>query len=108
MAFEYLMAHYLLTGKLEKFVENIIRLDDFGYKRIPRHYEEAILLYRGNTGKQVDLHNRKISTESIARYNKFGSLYQQFGNNKPGLQKAMLSEGLNNSYFYYGLFFSPK
>ena len=108
MAFEYLMAHYMLTGKLEKFVENIIRLEEFGYNRIPRHYEEAILLYRGNTGKQVDLHNRKISAESIKRYNKFGSLYQQFGNNKPGLKKAMLSEGLNNTYFYYGLFFSPK
>ncbi|MCK4375436.1 MAG: hypothetical protein KAX19_08910, partial [Candidatus Brocadiae bacterium] len=45
MAFEYLMAYFMLTGRLDGFVDNLHRLDDFDYAGIPRHYEEAILVY---------------------------------------------------------------
>ena len=55
MAFEYLMSQYLLSCRLDEFVLNIRRLDDFDYPSIPRVYEEAILVYMAATGKQVDL-----------------------------------------------------
>lgn len=42
MTFEYLMAHYLLNGELDKFIENLHYLDDFGYERISRHCQEGI------------------------------------------------------------------
>ena len=60
MAFEYLMAFYLLTNQFDKFMVNIERLDDFDYKGIPRVYEEAILLYSNLTKKQVEVPGRTI------------------------------------------------
>ncbi|UCF43513.1 MAG: hypothetical protein JSV99_00890, partial [Planctomycetota bacterium] len=68
MAFEYLMALYLLTGQLDKFVQHLHRLDDFGYAQIPPLYEQAILLYTYKTQKQVKLSGRQISQQSIKRF----------------------------------------
>ena len=45
MAFEYLMALYLLAGDLESFAKNIDRARDFGYAALPKHWSEAIALY---------------------------------------------------------------
>ncbi|MEJ2704815.1 MAG: DUF6057 family protein, partial [Sedimentisphaerales bacterium] len=50
MAFEYLMAFYLLAGDLEKIAENIGRLSDLEYREIPTLYEEAMLIYQGIRG----------------------------------------------------------
>ena len=45
MAFEYLMAYYLLTRQPGKVACTISRLDDFKYPTVPDHYGEAILMY---------------------------------------------------------------
>jgi hypothetical protein len=45
MAFEYLMALYLLSGDLESFSTNLDRARDFGYAALPRHWSEALALY---------------------------------------------------------------
>jgi len=69
MAFEYLMAHYLLTGQLDKIAENIGRLDDFDYEGIPRHYEEALLLRSPPVGDAtLDFAGRTISPGTRMRY----------------------------------------
>ena len=71
MAFEYLMACYLLTGRVDKIVENMDRLRDLGYQRIPTLYEEAILIYYGSREQQVDLAKFNISPETLQRYETF-------------------------------------
>ena len=63
MAFEYLMAYYLLTGQLEELAENLPRLRDFGYPDMPRHYQEAILIYEDVTGKRADHCGYEISDQ---------------------------------------------
>jgi hypothetical protein len=45
MAFEYLMAYYLLTKQPGKVACTINRLDDFNYPTVPDHYAEAIIMY---------------------------------------------------------------
>ena len=44
MAFEYLMAHYLMTTELRRLSRQIGPLETFAYPAIPRHIEEAVLL----------------------------------------------------------------
>jgi len=39
MAFEYLMAHYLLTGRVDEIAANMERLKELGYHTIPTLYE---------------------------------------------------------------------
>jgi len=103
MAFEYLMALHLLTGQLDKFVQNIGRLDDFDYPEIPRAYEEAILLYTSIRKKPVDLHGRQVSAESRRRFEEFNGTMSRYGGNK---QAAFgeLAGGLSDTYFFYYLY----
>jgi hypothetical protein len=102
MAFEYLMAHYLLNWELDKFIENLPRLDDFGYKEIPRHYQEAIVLYTSQTGKYIDLGGRQIDQETIDQYNeliRIGKLLDD----KDAARKV-LAPVFGRTYFYYYVF----
>lgn len=100
MAFEYLMTYYLLTKQLDKFAENIGRLNDFDYKEIPRLYEEAILLYR-SMGKTVELGKREISSQSQERFNKFRDTY--FGKYEKDKNAALseLTKNYGDSYLFY-------
>lgn len=105
MAFEYLMAFYLQVGKLDKLVENLRRLDDFGYEGIPRHYEEAISIYEG-WGKKVNLPGRRVGAETKKRYNSF------IKKRKPLLKDnaagaSVLAEDFGDSYFYYYVYVLP-
>ncbi len=103
MAFEYLMAHYLLSRQLDKLVENLPRLDDFGYEDIPRHYQEAIVLYVGITRKEVDPGGRQIDAEVISRYDEFLKIGQNMNNNRE-LMRAVLAKKFANTYFFYYMF----
>jgi len=100
MAFEYSMAWYLLTRELDKFVQNLDRLDDFDYPQIPRHYEEAILMYTLGAKKEVDLHGREISPQSRQRYKDFIQVYSFYRGNKQAAFKQ-LAKDYGDSYFFY-------
>ena len=103
MAFEYLMAHYLLTRQLDKFVENLHRLDDFGYESIPQHYQEAILLYESTTQKKIDLGDRQISTETLRQFEEFNNIGSKFERDKRVLWQV-LAPKLGRTYFFYYIF----
>jgi len=105
MAFEYLMAYYLLTVQLDKFAQNIYRLNDYNYTGIPRHYEEAINIHTNMTGKKVDLHGRMPSGESIKRLHKFIPIANYYSNNRSeGIR--ILSKDFGDSYYFYHYLFS--
>jgi len=82
MAFEYLMATYLLQRQqgLVYFIHNLHRLKDFNYPKIPRLYEEAIIVYMTETLESVDLPGYQISPESIRRYKQFVQSAQRYQN----------------------------
>ncbi len=103
MAFEYLAAHYLLTGQLDKFTGIMGQLNDFNYIRIPRVYEEAILLYRFS-GKKVELGGRVISRESQERFNNFCTVYLgQYGGDKKAAFSKLASD-YGDSFLFYSLY----
>jgi len=103
MAFEYLMAHYLLTKDMRGFVANLHRLDDFGSAEIPRHYEEAILLYQSSTGRRVRLHGRHISADAIASFERFTRFQRSLKNGQRVVRESMPSD-LGQTYFFYYVF----
>jgi len=99
MAFEYQMAYYLLTGQLENVVLNIKYLNDFGYPNIPRHYEEAILLYGMTTGKDVQTYVQRMDTTTILRFRRFFEYLQD---------KKVPVKGFEDTYFlYFFLYCNP-
>ena len=99
-AFEYMMGMYLITKRPDGIVKNIPLLKTFGYKRIPRLYEEAIIIYELVTKKKVDLQGYKISDETLANYRKFNDINLRYASN----QQAMVAEyekSLGDSYLPY-------
>ncbi len=104
MAFEYLMASYLLARQLEKFAKNLERLDDFGYSQIPRHYEEAIVIYEARARRKVDLKGRKVSSETMQRAIAFDNLFARLrGGSKRQLMRAV-GRDFGDTYFFYYTF----
>jgi hypothetical protein len=104
MAFEYLMACYLLTGRVDKIVENVDRLRDLGYQKIPTLYEEAIVIHFGSLRQQVDLARFNISMETLQRYEIFAQMANAM---QPQNQQAVLNcliRDFGTSYFFYYTF----
>lgn len=108
MAFEYLMAYYLLGKQLDKFVNNLWRLDNFEYANIPRNYEEAILLYTEMTKKKVELHGRKIRNQRRIPYIQFSRTIKRYRQNKNSAMKALSADFRDNYMFYYYFGISGK
>ena len=100
MAFEYLMAWYLLTRQLDKFIQNLDRLDDFDYPNIPRLYEEAIFIHMYKTKKAVELHGRQISPESLQQCKGFIQIFNHYREDKRAPFNE-LAKNYGNSYFFY-------
>ena len=104
MAFEYLMAHYLLTGQLNKLAANLHRLDDFDYPRLPRYVEEALVIHLEATrSPEPDLGKRKIHPETRRRANEFLrllGLYQE----TTATAFAALYRDFGDSYFFCYVF----
>jgi hypothetical protein len=103
MAFEYLMAFYLIGRRTDKLVENLPRLDEFGYREIPRHFEEALLIHANDTGQHVDLRGRKMRPETVQRFRAFIDRVRPW-QNQPHLAAGALADEFGDSYFYYYAF----
>ncbi|MHC4986847.1 MAG: DUF6057 family protein [Planctomycetota bacterium] len=100
MAFEYLIAHYLLTRDLEKIVANVPRLKELDYRIIPDYFGEALLLYMNSTGESVDLGGLEFSQATLQHNDVMGRLAQAFPGDPAALADALGRE-LPNSYFRY-------
>ncbi len=100
MAFEYLMAHYLLSLDLDRFAEHLKDLDEFGYVRIPRHYEEAILLFQKLRQSSVDL-SRRIRPETQARFQRFSEAMDRGALRTPEGRLRLEPEFGDTFWYYY-------
>ncbi|NLF72745.1 MAG: hypothetical protein GX575_27230 [Candidatus Anammoximicrobium sp.] len=104
MAFEYLMAYYLLTRQVDKLVANLRRFDDFGQTRLPRHCEEAILIHLDAAGPSGhDLGGRRIGPETRQRSVEFVQAAERFQGNATAAFAA-LHGGFGDSYFFFYVF----
>jgi len=104
-AFELLMADHLLNRRLDEFVADLPSLDGLGYATLPRHFQEAVLLYEAETGQSVDLGLHWIDPRVDAEFTGFCRLmapYQAQGALAQARQVAV--ERFGNSYFYYHLY----
>ena len=103
MAFEYLLARYLMSGQAARVVENLGRLADFGYREIPRHYEEAVLVHELATGARVNVPGFAVSEDARRRFAEFKRISRQFRNN-PGEAMSHLAPRFGHSFFFYRTF----
>jgi hypothetical protein len=97
MAFEYLMGHYLLLRRLDRFVQNLPRLYEFGDAELPRHYQEAILLYEQQTRRRFRIGQRSVEPGVREAFAAFGSAVATA--RAEGTPRALAP--FADTYFYY-------
>jgi len=103
MAFEYLMANFLLSRQPEKLIAEIGRLDNFDYAGIPVLYEEAILLHQRQSGQaQLDLHQRQIRAPTRERFEKFWDQYLKVKADPSAVR--ILAQDFGGTFWFYFFF----
>jgi len=96
MAFEYFMASCLLRKDLAGFVRELPRLEALGYRELPRHYQEALLVYERETRTIVDRGDYAIAPEVLQRFADFSQA--------AGRDPTALADRFGDSYFFYRAF----
>jgi len=99
-AIEYYLAGLLLTKKVEIAINNVKDLKASGYSRIPRHIEEAIMIYYNSVGKYPDLGGLQLSLESQTNFVQYISAYLGARQNQ-ALLKEKMKEKFGNTFWYY-------
>lgn len=103
MAFEYLMAYYLLTRQVDKMVANLHRFDDFGQAGLPRHCEEAILIHLDTTGSPaIDPGGRRIRPETQRRGAEFVQAAERLQRHPAAF--TALHQDFGDTYFFFYVF----
>jgi hypothetical protein len=109
MAFEYFMAYCLLDGKISQLVKYLYLLNDFGYPRIPRHCEEAILIFIQLTGiRDIVLPGKKISRETIEKFNDFNKIMAKYNKNKEAAYQELAQKYKDTYWFYAFYYYHPE
>lgn len=107
MAYELLMAYYLLSGELLDFIKNIDRLKDFHYKKMPRHYEEAIAVYMSVTKREERILQPKISIKTFRDFQNFQKILKKYNNDKAAARNEIMSK-FGNTYWAYLIYTKPE
>jgi hypothetical protein len=103
MAFEYLMASYLLHRQLTRFVKHLEELPGRGYQTLPRHYEEAILVYAATARTTVRLSGYPPRDEARAQMEHFVGVLRRHGGDRQAA-RAELARDYGDSYAFYNLY----
>jgi hypothetical protein len=104
MAFEYLLAHYMLTKNIDEFMNHIGRLDDFGYTQTPRCYEEVIMIYNSaHPRNPFVLSGRRFSVETRQRVRHILRTLERYRGNRRAAYTELKSE-YGDSYVFYFFF----
>ena len=100
MAFEYYMSSLLLDKNLNDFAANIDRIKDFGYKEIPVHYEEALLIYMGYAKKNVLPQGYGIRKSTFQRFKDYAKAYSS-RSGSPETAAQSFHKSYGNTYWFY-------
>ena len=100
MAFEYLMAHYLLTLQLESFAERVGHISHFEYQYMPTQFAEALVLHYSLTNQWQAIEDLPPDAGAMERSQRFIALARQHAGDQDALAAAVLLE-MPGSYFGY-------
>lgn len=103
MAFEYLMALYLLSRQTDRLAAHYGRIENFDYAEAPPLYQEALLLRAAQTRKPLDLHGHQASGDLYQRFEAMSQIIRRHGG-RPAAASDALARDFGNTYFFYHLY----
>lgn len=103
LAFEYLMAHYLLKHQRAEVVKGLPLLASLGYTRLPRHYAEAVLVQSLETRTTPDARGWTIDANVYSQFQKIRAAVQNARGDNQALFDVLAAE-YGGTYTFYSLF----
>jgi hypothetical protein len=100
MAYEYLMASLLLEKNLDEFARIILKIKDYGYIKIPAHFEEALLFYNSYENKNIMPQGFSFRAETVRSFQDYATTYNTYANNRAAAAKE-LKKKYGKTYWYY-------
>lgn len=105
MAFEYLMAHYLIARDLEAFAREVGRIVHIDYTELPTHLAEAALLCRATAGIQVAPGRWRIPPLVQQQLDRFMAVTMpHLSRGDPQTAGELAASAYGNTYFFYYTF----
>ena len=104
MAFEYLIAWHLIRRDLDSLTTYVAQFRERAYQKLPRCYEEALLLYAFIADKKPDLCGYAVSSDAMAGFEKFYSVYYEKHGGRPDEAYHDLAVSCGGSFFFYYLY----
>jgi hypothetical protein len=104
MAFEYMMAYYLLNGDLKEIYTNVSKFSMFDYPQLPRHIQEA-LIFGASVNQNLEFNQVKnmIDPSIFKRFMEFRQIVLgHHGNNS--ITRQYLQGSFRDTYWYYFMF----
>jgi hypothetical protein len=107
MAYEYLMACYLLENDLASFVKYYSLGKKFNYNKVPKIFQEALILYYYELDRQgKPIGNFRYDKEVANQFNEYLSILSKNGGDKK-LSLPELKNKFGNTYWFYVHYTSP-
>jgi hypothetical protein len=101
MAYDYLLAHYLVTADLPHLTQRLGQLGEFGYTALPRHCEEAVLLHQSLKRGEVELRGLQVSATTRQRFQSFCAAVNSGAERDPKARQALARDFGNTFWYYY-------
>jgi len=105
MAFEYLLALYMLRGEMWNVADLAGGIERYDYQQIPVAFEEAILLNNKHNNKKISLRRLSIRTETKQRFDAFMAVTVR--HRTKNAAQAELARKFSNTYMYYYFYGVP-
>jgi hypothetical protein len=99
-AFEYMMAWHMLERNTGKVAEEIKKMKGMGYTRLPRHLQEAAMIFKAGNGEPADLGGLTVSGDTETRYLQYESAITRLDNLLTS-GVSDLQKSFGNTYWYY-------
>jgi len=97
MAFEYLMAFYMINKDLRNFINLIPVMEKMQYSRVPVSYQEAIMYIIGlNNEDPMTNSPQYVSQDTKLRMKAYGDIYTAYPDAQSRLEKRF-----SGTYWYY-------
>lgn len=103
LAFEYLMAHFLLKHQRAEIVKGLPLLASLGYTRLPRHYAEAVLVLSLETRTTPDARGWTVDADVYSQFQKIRAAVQNARGDNQALFDTLAAE-YGGTYTFYSLF----
>ncbi len=103
LAFEYLMAHFLLTHQRDQVLGGLPLLASLGYKRLPRHYAEAVLVHSLETRTPPDARGWTIEPDVYNGFRRITAIAQSAQGDSQAVFDRLAPQ-YSDTYTFYSLF----